>query len=120
MSKTCHEKSFMEREKEYRKNYDRLIQDTVDHVKKNDPERYKRAQNIGETLMSINVDDFGKEVYDTDKLLLKELLENIKDYQLTFNDLTTKDINLLKRVYPGQSGGKELWKVNIEYYIANL
>lgn len=90
--------------------YDKMINDTVESMKRTNPQRYLRAQNIGDTLMNINLANFEKgigyqiEGNNVDNAVMtnidvKSLLQNMIDYNLSINDLTINDIELLKETY---------------------
>ncbi len=102
--------------KERDSEYDKMINATVESMKKTNPERYLRAQFIGDTLMDIDTNNFEKGICykmegkpvdvgtatldskNTDSIV-NNILAQINDYDLKIVDLKDFEINALKSVY---------------------
>ena len=80
------------------------IQKSVDKLIKDDPSRYKLAQNFGEFLMDTpfaNTDTYKIPQDDVrgEKILASMLMNNIKQYGLTQDDLSDSELHLLRKLY---------------------
>jgi hypothetical protein len=81
--------------KNYNKYMDSLVR-IVEQHKQKFPEKYKRAQDVGEFVMSSNYNvEIGKDKEGTDKRV-ELILKTMNDYQLTIDDLREDEIKLLK------------------------
>jgi hypothetical protein len=80
------------------------IQKSVDKLIKEDPSRYKLAQNFGEFLMDTpfaNTDSYKISQDDIrgEKIRASMVINNMKQYGLTHDDLTDSELQLLRKVY---------------------
>jgi hypothetical protein len=80
------------------------IQKSVDKLIKEDPSRYKLAQNFGEFLMDTpfsNTDTYKISQDDIrgEKIRASMLMNNIRQYGLTHEDLTDSELQLLRKIY---------------------
>lgn len=85
-----------------------MIEKTIEYIKNTNPEKYKKAQAIGDNIMNLYRDNL--EDKKGDEILLKIIFDRIKNYDLNENDLDEYEIKLLNKVYKS----KEIWikKIN--------
>lgn len=85
-----------------------MIEKTIEYIKNTNPEKYKKAQDIGNNIMTLYQDNL--EDKKGDEILLKTIFDRIKNYDLNENDLDEYEIKILNKVYKS----KEIWikKIN--------
>ncbi len=101
-NENSNEKSEEYKTNSYDQNYNMYIQGleaAVEQYKKMYPEKYAKAQSIGDDLMNKNYELNSGEDYKGDLLKCKDTLVSVLQYGLTINDLYEHEIELLKKVF---------------------
>lgn len=80
------------------------LEQFVEKYKNENPDKYRRSQEFGEFLLSTrfaNVDTFKVDTEDKEgeEIMYKDLVNKIKLYGLTKDDLETYEIDLLKKKF---------------------
>lgn len=79
------------------------MEQQVEQLKKNCPDKYNKFQKIGESYMNMKYDLQSGIDWEGDPIRAELLLNQIKDYNL-LDDLVEEELKILERVY-----GKD-WK----------
>lgn len=79
---------------------DPKIQELVDKFMQENPDKYSRAQDYGEFLMNtrfadVNTMRVNTEDNEGDEILYLQIINNVKNYGFTSNDLQEYEINVL-------------------------
>lgn len=85
-------------ESEY-KNYLSGLEKQVEQYKQMNPEKYHKAQSIGESYMNCKYDMEIGEDYEGDLYHVNRLFNIIKSYNLQDEDLSTSELQLLNKKY---------------------
>lgn len=79
--------------------YMKGLETSVEQYKKLYPEKYEKAQSIGDDMMNKKYDLVSGEDLKGDLLKCKNILMSVLHYGLELNDLYENEIQLLKRVF---------------------
>lgn len=74
------------------------LQQQVEYLKATSPEKYKKYQAIGDSLMACTYEPVSGDDDEGDKIKALTLLNTVKDYNIE-DDLSETELNLLVKVY---------------------
>uniref|UniRef100_A0A6C0I7Q1 Uncharacterized protein n=1 Tax=viral metagenome TaxID=1070528 RepID=A0A6C0I7Q1_9ZZZZ len=75
------------------------LEAAVEQYKKMYPEKYEKAQSIGDDMMNKNYELNSGEDYKGDILKCKDILVSVLQYGLTMSDLYEHEIDTLKKIF---------------------
>jgi hypothetical protein len=83
---------------EYNEYYMKGLQDSVEQFKKNYPEKYEKAQSIGDDMMNKKYELCHGQDLKGDFLKCKNILNSVLQYGLEKSDLYESEIELLNKI----------------------